>query len=252
MAAVGARQEVPTWRQIDLAAKADAFLTELRTDAAEGLSKTAGAAQRVRLALEDRTARALSDVSNVTPSLEIGGRWDGGKAQTGFGAELGGGLAYARRTLGLGIEARARYLLAHQQSAFDEWGASLTLKLDPGRAKRGLWLTLAPVWGAEASRVEQMWGSAEAVRAGEEQDAAAGPSPERFELDLGYGLATHGGAGLLTTYGGFSIAGPSRRGYRLGGRLTVGESVDLSLEGEREEQPGGAEHEVTVHGHLRW
>ena len=120
MAAVGTRQEVLTWRQIDLAAKADAFLTELRTDAAEGLSKTAGAAQRVRLALEGRTARALSDVSNVTPSLEIGGRWDGGKAETGFGAELGGGLAYARRTLGLGIEARARYLLAHQQSAFDE------------------------------------------------------------------------------------------------------------------------------------
>ena len=252
MAAVGARQEVLTWRQIDLAAKADAFLTELRTDAASGLPKTAGDAQRVRLALEGRTARALSDVSDVTPSLEIGGRWDDGKAETGFGAELGGGLEYAHRTLGLGIEARARYLLAHQQSASDEWGASLTLKLDTGRAKRGLWLTLAPVWGAEASRVEQMWGSAEAVHAGEEPDAAAGPSPERFELDLGHGLATHEGAGLLTTYGGFSIAGPSRRGYRLGGSLAVGEFVDLSLEGEREEQPGGAEHEVTVHGHLRW
>ena len=157
MAAVGARQEVLTWRQIGLAAKADAFLTELQTDAASGLPKTAGDAQRVRLALEGRTVRALSDVSDVTPSLEVGGRWDGGKAETGFGAELGGGLEYAHRTLGLGIEARARYLLAHQQSAFDEWGASLTLKLDPGRAKRGLWLTLAPVWGAEASRVEQMW-----------------------------------------------------------------------------------------------
>ena len=129
---------------------------------------------------------------------------------------------------------------------------SLTLKLDPGRAKRGLWLTLAPVWGAEASRVEQMWGSAEAVHAGEEPDAAAWPSPERFELDLGYGLAAHEGAGLLTTYGRFSIAGPSRRCYRLGGRIAVGEFVDLSLEGEREEQPGGAEHEVTLHGHLRW
>ena len=31
--------------------------------------------------------------------------------------------------------------------AFDEWGASLTLKLDPGEAKRGLWLALATVWG---------------------------------------------------------------------------------------------------------
>ena len=40
--------------------------------------------------------------------------------------------------LGLGIEARGRYLLAHQKSAFDEWDASLTLRLDPGEDKRGL------------------------------------------------------------------------------------------------------------------
>ena len=55
----------------------------------------------------------------------------------------------------------------------------------------------------------------------------------RLEFDVGYGLAT-------------------RRGSPFGGRLAVGEFVALSLEGEREEQPGGAEHEVTVHGHLRW
>ena len=29
-------------------------------------------------------------------------------------------------------------------------------------------------------------------------------------------------------------------------------SMDLSLEGEREERIGGAEHEVSLHGHLRW
>ena len=55
----------------------------------------------------------------------------------------------------------------------------------------------------------------------------------RLEFDVGYGLAT-------------------RSGSPLGGSLAVGESVYLSLEGEWEEQPGGAEHEVTVHGPLRW
>ena len=250
MAAAGARQAVLTWRQIDVALKADALLTELQTDAARGLPKAAGDAQRGRLVLEGRTARSLSDVSEVTPRLEVGGRWDAGKAETGFGAELGGGLEYTHRSLGLGIEARTRYLLVHQQSAFDEWGASLTLKLDPGRAKRGLWLALAPVWGAEASQVQQMWDSAEAVRAGADSEAA-GLTPDRFELDLGYGLGPHEGAGLLTTYGGFSLAGPGRRGYRLGGRIEMGESMDLSLEGEREERTGGAEHEGTVSGHLR-
>ena len=98
--------------------------------------------------------------------------------------------------------------------------------------------TLASVWGAEA------------VRAGEDSEVA-GLTPDRFELDLGYGLGTREGAGLLTTYGGFSIAGSGSRGYRLGGRLEMGESMDLSLEGEREERIGGAEHEVSLHGHLR-
>ena len=41
-----------------------------------------------------------------------------------MGAELGGGFEYAHTKLGLGIEARRRYLLAHQKSAFDEWDAT--------------------------------------------------------------------------------------------------------------------------------
>ena len=84
----------------------------------------------------------------------IGGRWDRGEAETGVGAELGGGVEYAHTRLGLGIEARGRYLLAHQKTAFDEWGASLTLKLDPGEAKCSLWLALALVWGRKRVKWE--------------------------------------------------------------------------------------------------
>ena len=77
-------------------------------------------------------------------------------------------------------------------------------------------------------------------------------TPDRFELDLGYGLGTHEGASLLTTYGGFSIAGPGRRGYRLGGRIELGEWIDLSVESERTTQGGGAAHQVSLYGHLGW
>ena len=45
--------------------------------------------------------------SHATPGGRRG--WDAGKAETGFGAELGGGLEYTHRPLGLGIEARRRY-----------------------------------------------------------------------------------------------------------------------------------------------
>ena len=252
LGAVGARQEVLTWRQIDVALKADAFLTELEAGSDDRLPKTAGDAQRLRLMVEGRTAWAVSEDSHLTPVFEVGGRWDGGKAETGVGAEMGGGFEYAHTKLGLGVEARGRYLLAHQKSAFDEWGASLTLRLDPGADKRGLWLALAPVWGAEASQVEQMWGSADVLRAGAESDTQPGLSPAQVEFDLGYGMVTHEGAGLLTTYGGLSMLGPGSHGVRLGGRLALGEWIDLSVEGERTTQGGGAEHQVALYGHLGW
>ncbi len=252
MAAVGARQEVLTWRRIDVALKADAFLTELEAGSDDRLPQTAGDAQRLRLMVEGRTAWAVSEDSHLTPIFEVGGRWDGGKAETGVGAELGGGFEYVHTKLGLRIEARGRYLLAHQKSAFDEWGASLTLKLDPGEAKRGLWLAVAPVWGAEASQVEQMWGSADVLQAGAETDTPPGLSPAQVEFDIGYGLVTHEGAGLLTTYGGLSMAGPQNHGYRLGGRIELGEWIDLSVEGERTTQAGGAAHQVALYGHLGW
>ena len=253
MAAVGARQELLTWRQIDLALKADAFLAELEAESKNGLPKTAGDAQRLRLMLEGRTAWATSEGAQLTPSLEVGGRWDSGKAETGVGAELGGGLEYRHVKLGLGIEARGRYLLVHQQSAFDEWGASLTLKLDPGEAERGPWLALAPVWGTEASRIEQMWDSADVFHAGAGQSDAAGLSPERLEVEWGYGLVIHEGAGMVTPYGGMSLGGPGVRGYRLGGRVEVSEAMDLSVEGERRERPRGtAQYGLTLRGHLHW
>ena len=255
MAAGGVRQELLTWRRIDLAVKADTFLTELETDRGNDLPKTAGDAQRVRLLLEGRTDYKVSDESHVTPVLEFGGRWDGGKAETGLGAELGGRLKYAHTRLGVGLEAGGRYLLAHQKSAFDEWGASLTLRLDPGVAGRGLWLTFAPVWGAESSKVAQMWDGADVLRTGAdpEADDAPGPSPARLELDLGYGWVTHEGAGLLTTYGGVGMAGPDARDYRLGVTSAVGDCVDLSMEGARATRFGGAAaHEIMLSGSVCW
>ena len=106
--------------------------------------------------------------------------------------------------------------------------------------------------GAEASQVEQLWGSAEVLRASGESDTPPGLSPAQVEFDIGYGLVTHESMGLLTAYGGLSLAGPQSHGYRLGGRIELGEWIDLSVEGERTTQGGGAEHQVALYGHLGW
>ena len=245
MAAFGLRQDVTTWRGIDVDVTADAFLAELETDAATRLPKATGDAERLRLRLEGSSRREMPSGSLWTQSLEIGGRWDGGDAETGFGVEMAGGLAYAHERLGLDVEARGRVLVAHREAAFDEWGASLTVKMDPGKPGRGPWLAFAPGWGADGSRVAQMWDGTEVLRPDRgDEDETPGLSPERLELDVGYGLSTHGGMGLLTPYAGLSMAGSGEGGYKFGARLEVDHRLDLGAEGRRDE--------VMIYGRLVW
>ena len=251
-AAFGLRQEVATWRGIDVAVKADTFLAELETEATEGLPTTAGDARRLRLRLEGRKEWELSAVSRMESSLDVGGRWDGGDAEAGLGVEVGGGLTYAHTKLGLEVDARGRYLVAHRKTAFDEWGGSVTVKLDPGQARQGPWLTFAPGWGAQGSRAAQMWDGAEVLRPNRSIGGTPGLSPDRLDLDVGYGLA-QGAAELLTPYAGLSIAGPQARGYKMGARLEVDERLDLGVEGRHSVRADGdAGNEVMFYGHLRW
>ncbi len=151
-----AQQEVLTWRQIDVALKADAFLTELESGSDDQLPKMAGAAQWARVIVEGRTAWAVSETTQLTPMFEIGGRWDEGKAETGVGAEHGGGFAYAHTKLGLGIEAGGGTWWRARKRCSTGGGESDAAGGGAGKDKRGLWLSLAPTWGADASQVEQL------------------------------------------------------------------------------------------------
>ena len=54
-----------------------------------------------------------------------------------------------------------------------------------------------------------------------------------------YGMLTMGGRGLLTPYGGFSLAGRDGRNYRAGARLET-DTFNLSLEGMRSERGSGS------------
>ena len=107
MAALGGRSELFTLGQVDLAVKADAFSVRMESDTLEALESTRVDSGRLRLALEGRTSLVLSEHSRLTPSLELGARWDSGDAETGLGAELGGALAYTNTRLGLSMEASA-------------------------------------------------------------------------------------------------------------------------------------------------
>ena len=133
-----------------LATRTDAMLTRTTSDKVAEMESAEADAHRLRLVLEGSRGFTWTDGRQLTPTLEVGVRHDWGDAETGFGLEVGGRMQYAHPALGLTIEAAVRGLLAHEDSDYEEWGASGTVRLAPGVSGRGLSLTLAPTWGAAA------------------------------------------------------------------------------------------------------
>ena len=204
--------------------------------------------QRLRMLLEGSYAREMESGAVVTPALEIGVRHDGGDAVTGTGFELGGSLRVFEPSAGVTVEGRGRILLAHEDE-YEEWGVGGLVRFDPGAGGRGLSLSLAPVYGDTASGTARLWDG------GADADAANDNAPQmRLNSELGYGFGALGGRGVLTPYGGVSLADEGAQSYRVGGRFGYGSSLGFSLEGERREPAGNgaAEHGVMLRMNARW
>ena len=227
MGAAGGRQDLMRWRRINFAMKADAFIATMASGQNARLPEIREDVERVRVLLEARTTQASGAMSRFTQRVEIGGRWDMGRVGKGAGIDLGGGIEYMHIDRGVGLSIDGRYLLAHEQVGYGEWGAGLMLQINPGWGKPGLVLSVAPGWGAPIRSAEALWRSTPGLRLGPvyRPQRTPGMEPDRFEVDLGYRLLTHAGNGLVTPYGGFSISGWGYQSYRIGGRMEVGKRV---------------------------
>ena len=133
-------------------AEADALYAGTISEAIAGVKGPDANARRLLLRLEGSWVHAFEGGATLTPSLEIGARHDGGDAETGFGADVGGGIVLADPRSGFSLALNARGLLAHEASGFREWGVSGALRYDPDPvSERGLSLTLTPSWGAAST-----------------------------------------------------------------------------------------------------
>ena len=234
MGAIGARGELLSASEaggMSLAIKTDAFFVEMESDAvrrADGnMEASKSDASRVRLALEGSRAFDVG-AETLTPRAEIGIRQDGGDAETGTGVEVGGGISH--QGTGFSIEGSVRKLVAHKESGYEEWGASGSVRIDPGASGRGLSLTLRPTFGAASSGVEQLWSHRDAtgLTPGGEFEAES-----RFETELGYGIGLPGTQGVLTPYTGLSLAQGGDRTWRTGTRWKMAQQATLGLEATR-------------------
>ncbi len=219
-----------------LATRTDAMLTRTTSDAVTGLQSSEADAHRVRLVLEGTRGVTWADGRSLTPTVELGLRHDWGDAETGFGLEVGGRVRYADPGLGLTVEATVRGLLAHEDSDYEEWGASGTVRVAPGPAGHGLSLTLSPTWGAAASGVNGLW--SRQTTTGLAPQSRTQASTGQLAAEVGYGLPAPVGTGLLTPYAGTVLAEGAARTYRVGTRWTGAKGLTLHLEGRRQEPAG--------------
>ncbi|MCY4431311.1 MAG: Ig-like domain-containing protein [Rhodospirillales bacterium] len=202
MAALGVRNELTRLGAVDLALKADAFTVSIGSEAVEGVRAVNGDARRARLILEGSTDWSLSSNTRLTPKVELGARLDGGDADTGLGADLAGGVSLDNRRLGLEVEARGHWLVAHQARNFKERGASLAVRLDPGSDRKGWGFSLAPLWGNNGGGADALWrseGMLDNRHRGDRSEAVSW-RPNRAQADLSYGLSTRGGRGRLIPF----------------------------------------------------
>ena len=278
MGALGVRGEVLREAEgaaMDLALKSDALWVRTTSETVPNFIGVTAQVTRLRLLLDVSRAFAVGDAGTLTPSVEVGVRHDAGDAETGSGLEVGAGLGY--RAEGVSIEGAVRTLLAHEDGAHEEWGASLGVRIDPDASGRGLSLHVAPAWGNASSQAERLWGLRD-VGGLAPEDVVFEPG-RRLDAEAGYGFSVLDGRAVATPYAGVTRAETSAA-YRLGQRLKVGASewsvesafadegrtwsagygyrvgdaLDLTLEAHRREPANddAPEHGVLLRAALRW
>ena len=270
MAAAGLRGvlvEAPAEGGFELAAKTDGLIVRSASDGAQGsdgglLEAASAQVTRLRLGLEGTRVFRSEGGGTVTPSFGLGVRHDGGDAETGFGVEVGAGVAYADPSSGMTADLQGRGLLGHEASGFREVGFSGSLAFDPSPSSdRGLSLSLSQTVGASATGgVETLYGRDTMAGLGG-ADAGAGSvdsaGRRRLEARVGYGVSAIGGRFTGTPELGFGVS-ESGRDYRLGWRLTPAGgnagAFEFSVEATRREAANddGSEHGVSLRATIRW
>ena len=248
MGAVGLRGtlvQAPAEGGFELAVKTDAMGVRTRSAAVPGLAGTSTEVTRLRLGLEGSRPLRFEGGAQLRPSVEVAVRQDGGDAETGFGVDLGGGIAWTDPQRGLSVDLRGRGLVSHDSKGFREAGLSGSLSWEPrAESGRGPSLTLTQTMGGQAA------GGADALLgrgtlaglAANDNGAEDGLlSRRRLDVRFGYGFAAFGDRFTATPELGFGLSEWSRD-YRLGWRLSSGGgagSLDLSLEAARREAANG-------------
>ena len=258
MAAAGLRGDVmapPAQRSgLALAVTSDALWARTSSDKTHELAASDSDVTRLRVGLEGSYRIATEGRGHVTPKLEAGMRQDGGDAETGFGVEVGGGLAWVDPTLGLSLDVSGRTLIAHGNDDLKDRGFAASLAFDPDPAsERGLSLALRQEMGGQAK------GGLDALFRADplEDHTGSGETAARWQAEAAYGFPAFSGRFTGSPHMGLGLA-TGTRDYSLGWRLTPAANantpdISFGLKATRRESDGTVpEHSVGFEVNARW
>ncbi len=251
MGAAGIRSELLMRENkagLSLAIKGDTRFTRISSEASEGpeggrIEATDADVWLVRTNVEGSRRFVLGGDTTLTPSFEVGVRLDGGDAETGFGADLSGGLSLANPQRGLALDLKGRGLIVHEARGFREWGASGSLTWDPlPETDRGVSLLLRQSWGAPSEGGADALLERETLAGIVAADNGVRAGAGRLEAELSYGLPVFGGAFTGVPHVGFALT-DTWRDYKVAWRLASARrwGFEAEFEAKRRETANGNE-----------
>ena len=263
MAALGGRgvlAEAPPEGGLELSLTSDALLVRTTSEAVRGSPGNLAASEadltRLRLGLEG-TWRGLG---TLVPTLEVGARHDGGDAETGFGADIGGRLAWSDAALGIEAELAARGLLTHEDGSLSERGLCGLAGLGPlARQRAGRQADAAPGGrGGGDRRHGRAAAPGDGARAGGGERRRAGATPPggavrlrhravRRGLDGGAGVRAGAHRSEPRVHPRLAAAGGAGRGSRVRARRRGG-AERAAGRGCGARAPGGARVRLGAQG----
>ena len=250
MAGLGVRGvlvEAPASGGPELAATSDAMGVRTTSAAVRSHDGNLAASQaqvtRLRLGLEGTWRGLTMGGGELTPRLEVGVRHDGGDAETGFGLDLGGGLAWDHPGSGIAAEVSGRGLLTHEAGGFRERGIAGSLAWDPRpETERGMRLTLRQTMGASATGgMDALLGrtTLAGLAANDNGNGGGEFDNRRLELRFGYGFSAFSDRFTSIPEIGLGLSDSARDvslGWRLVQRAT--HTLELGIEATRHEPAG--------------
>ena len=221
---------------LSIATTVDLLAVNTTTAEVDGLAAAEGNISRLRLGLEATRPFPLPNDASLLPSVEMGIRHDGGDAETGFGLEVGAGLAWHDPQRGIRGEVQGRSLVTHVEEEFRQQGLALSFAWQPSPSNRGPSLSVSHAVGATASSLDALL-SPTVIQG---LDAPAG-NGQQFKAEVAYGFPAAND--YLTLTPGVAVAlSPDSRSYGILWSLAPyseqpgqGEPWEIALEGERQE-----------------